>query len=111
MGPNEMALMQAGSDDAVEILSKAGFKNIRRDEVKPTQPGNRIHEMGTARMGRDPETSVLNKWNQAWDVPNLFITDGACMTSSAIQNPSITYMALSARAANHAADLIERGEL
>lgn len=111
MGPNEMALMQAGSDDAVDILTKAGFRDIRRGEVKPTQPGNRIHEMGTARMGRDPKTSVLNGWNQAWDVPNLFITDGACMTSSAIQNPSITYMALSARAANYAADLIERGEL
>ena len=67
--------------------------------------------MGTARMGRDPETSVLNKWNQSWEVPNLFITDGAAMASSAIQNPSITYMALSARAAHYAADLIEKGEL
>lgn len=110
-GPNEVALLQAGSDDAFDILTKAGFRDIRRSEVKPTAPGNRIHEMGTARMGRDPETSVLNAWNQAWDVPNLFITDGACMTSSAIQNPSITYMALSVRAANYAADLIERGEL
>ena len=67
--------------------------------------------MGTARMGKDKKTSVLNKWNQAWDVKNLFITDGAAMTSSAIQNPSITYMALSARAANYAADLIEQGVL
>ncbi len=110
-GPNELALLQAGSDDAVDILTKAGFRDIVRGEVKATKPGNRIHEMGTARMGFDRETSVLNKWNQAHDVPNLFITDGACMTSSAIQNPSITYMALSARAANHAADLLERGEL
>ena len=110
-GPNELALLQAGSDDGFDILTKAGFRDIRRSQVKPTKPGNRIHEMGTARMGRDPKTSVLNEWNQAWDVPNLFITDGACMTSSAIQNPSITYMALSARAANYAADLIERGEL
>ena len=73
--------------------------------------GLAIHEMGTARMGRDPDTSVLNAWNQAWDVPNLFMTDGACMTSNANQNPSITYMALTARAANHAVDLMDRGEL
>ena len=111
MGPNEWALMEAASKDAEDILTKGGFSNISLSEVQPTKPGNRIHEMGTARMGRDPKTSVLNKWNQAWDVENLFITDGAAMTSSAIQNPSITYMALSARAANHAADLIEQGVL
>jgi choline dehydrogenase-like flavoprotein len=73
--------------------------------------GNIIHEMGTARMGRDPKTSVLNGWNQAHDVANLFITDGACMTSSAIVNPSLTYMAITARAANHAADLFKEGKL
>jgi choline dehydrogenase-like flavoprotein len=67
--------------------------------------------MGTARMGRDPKTSVLNKWNQIHEVPNVFITDGACMTSSGCQNPSLTYMALSARAANYAADQLEKGEL
>jgi choline dehydrogenase-like flavoprotein len=67
--------------------------------------------MGTARMGRDPKTSVLNKWNQAHEVANLFITDGAAMASSGCQNPSLTYMALSARAANHAADLIKEGKL
>ena len=111
MGPNEWALLRAASKDAEDILTKGGFKNIQLSEVQPTKPGNRIHEMGTARMGRDSKTSVLNKWNQAWDVENLFITDGAAMTSSAIQNPSITYMALSARAANHAADLIEQGVL
>jgi len=111
MGDNEWALMRAASKDAEDILTKGGFKNIRIEEVKPTKPGNRIHEMGTARMGRDPSSSVLNKWNQSWDVENLFITDGAAMTSSAIQNPSITYMALSARAAHYAADLIEQGVL
>ncbi len=111
MGPNEYALLEAASKDAEDILQKGNFKNIQLSEVKPTKPGNRIHEMGTARMGRDPKTSVLNKWNQAWDIDNLFITDGAAMTSSAIQNPSITYMALSARAANYAADLIELGVL
>ena len=111
MGPNERALMEAASKDAVEILEKCNLKNIKVFDVNPSKPGDRIHEMGTARMGRDPETSVLNKWNQSWDVPNLFITDGAAMTSSAIQNPSITYMAMSARAAHYAADLIEQGEL
>ncbi|WP_371395923.1 GMC oxidoreductase [Fretibacter rubidus] len=111
MGPNEYALMEAASKDAEDILIKGGYKDIKVHPVQPTKPGNRIHEMGTARMGHDPKTSVLNKWNQAHDVKNLFITDGAAMTSSAIQNPSITYMALSARAANHAADLLEQGVL
>ena len=111
MGDNEWALMRAASKDAEDILTKGGFKNINIYEVEPTKPGNRVHEMGTARMGREPSSSVLNKWNQCWDVENLFITDGAAMTSSAIQNPSITYMALSARAAHHAADLIEQGVL
>jgi choline dehydrogenase-like flavoprotein len=84
-------------------------------EIKPTDdavtPGLVIHEMGTARMGRDPKTSVLNGWNQTWDVPNLFLTDGACMASTANQNPSITYMALTARACHHAVDLMKRREL
>jgi choline dehydrogenase-like flavoprotein len=67
--------------------------------------------MGTARMGRDPRTSVLNGWNQAHDVRNLFVTDGACMASTACQNPSLTYMAITARAANHAADLLRDGQI
>jgi choline dehydrogenase-like flavoprotein len=79
--------------------------------TEPGAPGLGIHEMGTARMGRDPKTSVLNNWNQAHEVANLFITDGAAMASSGCQNPSLTYMALSARAANHAADLIKEGKL
>ena len=74
-------------------------------------PGLCIHEMGTARMGRDPKNSVLNGWNQAHDVPNLFVTDGACMASSANQNPSITYMALTARACDYAVGLFDRKEL
>jgi len=64
--------MRAASKDAEDILTKGGFKNIRIEEVKPTKPGNRIHEMGTARMGRDPSSSVLNKWNQCWDVTLMF---------------------------------------
>jgi len=76
-----------------------------------SRPGNRIHEMGTVRMGRDPATSVLNGWCQAHDVPNLFVTDGGFMTSSACQNPSLTYMAFSARAAEYAANLIAAGTI
>ena len=74
-------------------------------------PGMGIHEMGTARMGRDPKTSVLNKWNQVWDAPNVFVTDGACMTSAACQNPSLTYMALTARAADFAVKELKKQNL
>ena len=74
-------------------------------------PGLGIHEMGTARMGRDPMTSVFNRFNQAHEAPNLFCTDGAVMASSACQNPSLTYMALSARAAHHATELLKQGTL
>jgi choline dehydrogenase-like flavoprotein len=74
-------------------------------------PGAGIHEMGTARMGRDPGTSVLNAYNQMWDALNVFVTDGACMTSAGNQNPSITYMALTARAADHAVEEMKRGHL
>jgi choline dehydrogenase-like flavoprotein len=74
-------------------------------------PGLAIHEMGTACMGKDPKSSVLNKYNQAHDVPNLFITDGSAMASSGCQNPSLTYMALSARAAHYAAEFLKGGKL
>jgi choline dehydrogenase-like flavoprotein len=70
-----------------------------------------IHEMGTARMGNDPKTSILNKFNQAHEVPNLFCTDGAAMTSSGCQNPSLTYMALAARAAHNAADMMKENKI
>jgi choline dehydrogenase-like flavoprotein len=70
-----------------------------------------IHEMGTARMGKDPKTSVLNKWNQMHDVPNVFVTDGACMTSIACVNPSLTFMALTARAAEYAVSELKKGNL
>jgi choline dehydrogenase-like flavoprotein len=81
----------------------AGLKNITTYD-DPGGAGLGIHEMETARMGRDPKTSVLNGWNQVHSVKNVFVTDGACMTSSACQNPSLTYMALTARAAHFAAD-------
>jgi choline dehydrogenase-like flavoprotein len=113
-GDNELKILKLGADDAVEMLKAAGCVNINKgyDEESPGDaPGEGIHEMGTARMGNDPRESVLNKWNQAHDVPNLFVTDGACMTSSANQNPSLTYMALTARAADHAITLMKDGTL
>jgi choline dehydrogenase-like flavoprotein len=73
--------------------------------------GMGIHEMGTARMGRDAKTSVLNAHNQVWDAPNVYVTDGACMTSAACVNPSLTYMALTARAADHAVSELKKGNL
>jgi choline dehydrogenase-like flavoprotein len=92
------------------MLEAAGCTNITSYN-NATAPGACIHEMGTARMGHDPKTSVLNKWNQMHDVPNVFVTDGACMTSSGTQNPSITYMALTARAVDYAHQQILAGAL
>jgi choline dehydrogenase-like flavoprotein len=108
--PNELAIHRDMAESAAEILEAVGAKDIVR-QTQPSVPGNTNHEMGGARMGRDKRTSVLNKWNQAHEVPNLFVTDGSCMTSSACQNPSLTYMALTARAASHAVDALKRREL
>jgi len=92
------------------MLEASGFKNVSIfDNV--TNMGLGIHEMGTARMGRDPKTSVLNKWNQLHEVKNVFVTDGAAMTSSACQNPSLTYMALTARATDFAVKELRKGNL
>jgi choline dehydrogenase-like flavoprotein len=107
---NERALLKDMSVTAAEMLTAAGAKDIETF-VEDNAPGLTIHEMGTARMGRDPKTSVLNAHNQAHDVKNLFITDGACMTSSSCVNPSITYMALTARACDYAVQQMKRGEL
>ena len=84
-----------------EMMEATGFKNIVVTS-NMSFPGNANHEMGTARMGHDSKTSVLNKWNQMHEVPNVFITDGSCMTSNSYQNPSLTYMALTARACDYA---------
>jgi choline dehydrogenase-like flavoprotein len=110
-GENDRKLAAQADRDASAMLVAAGCSNVRKlfPQLKP--PGACVHEMGTARMGRDPATSVLNGHNQAHDIPNLFITDGSCMTSSSCVNPSLTYMALSARAANYAADRLATGEL
>jgi len=99
---NELKMREDMKAQAAEMLTKAGFKDVNTFDNRAA-PGIGIHEMGTARMGRDKNTSVLNKNNQIHTVPNVYVTDGACMTSSGCQNPSLTYMALTARAANHAA--------
>jgi choline dehydrogenase-like flavoprotein len=111
-GRNEYLMMREAAHDAWQMLKAAGCVDLNRWEEAAehvTPPGDRIHEMGTARMGRDPATSVVNGWGQAHEVSNLFLSDGAVMASSASMNPSLTYMALSARAANHAADLLRDG--
>lgn len=109
-GPNELAMANDMQVAAAEILEAAGARDIEEFDDKAT-PGLCIHEMGTARMGHDPRTSVLNKWNQLWEAPNVFVTDGACMTSSGCQNPSMTYMALTARACAYAVEAMKRREL
>jgi choline dehydrogenase-like flavoprotein len=109
-GPNELAILEDMQQTGAEMLEAAGATHIETFN-EHLEPGHCIHEMGTARMGRDPKTSVLNGWNQSHDVPNLFVTDGACMTSAANQNPSITYMALTARACDYAVRQMRNHEL
>jgi choline dehydrogenase-like flavoprotein len=107
---NELTMSKDISIQAAEMLAAAGARNIMAwNDI--SAPGLGIHEMGTARMGRDPKTSVLNAHNQLHDAPNLFVPDGACMTSSACVNPSLTYMALTARASDYAVEQLKRGEL
>ena len=93
-----------------EMLTACGVKNVRTYDGGYS-PGMGIHEMGTARMGRDARTSVLNGNNQVWDAPNVFVTDGSCMTSAAAVNPSLTYMALTARAAEFAVNELKKNNL
>ncbi|HEY4301026.1 MAG TPA: GMC family oxidoreductase [Candidatus Didemnitutus sp.] len=107
---NEMKMRVDMANDAAEMLEVAGVKNVRTYNDHYVL-GQGIHEMGTARMGRDPKTSVLNGHNQVWDARNVFVTDGACMASSSCVNPSLTYMALTARAADFAVGALKRGDL
>jgi len=107
---NEKKMRKDMENDAKEMLEAVGVKNVKTHSGNPFL-GRGIHEMGTARMGRDPKTSVLNGWNQVWDAKNVFVTDGACMASTACQNPSLTYMALTARAANHAVEELKKGNV
>ncbi|MDC3354096.1 GMC family oxidoreductase [Flavobacteriaceae bacterium] len=107
---NDEKMIQDFFEQFTEMYTKAGFSNIRIHDNK-RRPGNDIHEMGGVRMGKDPKTSLLNKWNQLHECKNVFVTDGACMTSTSTQNPSLTFMAISARAANYAIEQMKKGEL
>ena len=107
---NELAMRKDMQASAVDMLTKAGMRDVEPFD-RETALGLGIHEMGTARMGRSRKTSVLNGNNQVHDVPNVYVTDGAFMTSSACVNPSLTYMAFTARAANHAAEQLKKGLL
>ena len=104
---NEKEMRKDMIAEGKAMLEAAGIKNINTWD-NGHAIGHGIHEMGTARMGRDPKTSVLNEWNQVWDAKNVFVTDGACMTSSACQNPSLTYMALTARSADYAVNELKK---
>lgn len=107
---NDVKSMQDFLQVGSEMLEKAGCTNIRQHDSKQA-PGLDIHEMGGVRMGHDPATSLLNKWNALHHCKNVFVTDGACMTSTSTQNPSLTFMAITARAANHAAEELKKGNL
>ncbi len=107
---NERSMQKDIAVAVTEMMEAAGYKDLKADATM-SFPGNANHEMGTARMGTDPRTSVLNSFNQMHDVKNVFITDGSCMTSSSCVNPSLTYMALTARACEYAANLLKRRDL
>ena len=107
---NDLKMAKQIAADGRELIEAAGG-SVMFQTTDLAPPGRGIHEMGTARMGTDPRNSVLNRYNQAHDVSNLFLTDGSAMASSGCQNPSLTYMALSARAAHHAAEFLKEGKL
>ena len=105
---NDEKMIQDFFEQFTEMFTKAGFVNIQTNDNK-RRPGNDIHEMGGVRMGKDPKTSLLNGWNQLHECKNVFVTDGACMTSTSTQNPSLTFMAITARAANYAIKQMKKG--
>lgn len=107
---NDVLMKKDYIEQLTEMFTEAGFKNIQPN-VKSQAPGLDIHEMGGARMGHDPKTSILNQWNQLHACKNVFVTDGACMTSTSTQNPSLTYMALTARAVDYAVNAMNRNEI
>ncbi|HVY66632.1 MAG TPA: GMC family oxidoreductase [Gammaproteobacteria bacterium] len=109
-GENERLMRTDMMNDMAEMLEAAGVRDVAPYD-RGSFPGMGIHEMGTARMGADPKTSVLNRWNQVWDAPNVFVTDGSCMVSSSCVNPSLTYMALTARAVDYAVAELGRRNL
>ena len=107
---NDEKMLQDFKEQMTEMFEQAGFTNVSAVDTG-ANPGSDVHEMGGVRMGLDPKTSLLNKFNQLHSCQNVFVTDGACMTSTATQNPSLTYMALTARAANYAIDALKKGDL
>jgi len=107
---NDEKMLKDFFEQMTEMYTKAGFTNITTGDSKQA-PGLDIHEMGGVRMGNDPKTSMLNKWNQMHACNNVFVTDGACMTSTSTQNPSLTYMALTARAVDYAVQQLKKGEI
>ncbi|PVD50568.1 GMC family oxidoreductase [Terrimonas sp.] len=107
---NDQKMIKDYEDEFSEMFTKAGFTNVKVSRTQKA-PGLDIHEMGGVRMGNDPRTSLLNKWNQLHHCKNVFVTDGACMTSTSTQNPSLTYMAFSARAADYAFAELKKGNL
>jgi choline dehydrogenase-like flavoprotein len=107
---NDMKMVKDFYVELSEMFDKAGFKNIKTADTK-RNPGSENHEMGGARMGKDPKTSILNKWNQMHYCSNVFVTDGASMVSTATQNPSLTYMALTARAVDYAIGEMKKGNI
>lgn len=107
---NDDKMVEDYVEQSKEMFEKAGFTNIRAEDTKAL-PGADIHEMGGARMGRDPKTSILNEWNQMHHCKNVFVTDGSCMTSTGTQNPTLTFMAITARAANYAVEELKKRNL
>jgi choline dehydrogenase-like flavoprotein len=111
MDYNDAKMVKDFKEQLTEMYTLAGFTNIKTRSRNSWNPGLDIHEMGGVIMGKDPKTSQLNEWNQLHHCKNVFVTDGACMTSNSTQNPSLTYMALTARAANHAVEEFKKGNL
>jgi len=107
---NDEKMVKDYIQQSKDMFEKAGFTNIKIDDTK-SPPGSDIHEMGGVRMGHDPKTSLLNKWNQLHLCKNVFVTDGACMTSTSCQNPTLTYMAMTARSAHHALEELKKGNI
>ncbi len=107
---NDEKMIRDFFEQMTEMYSGAGFTDIKTSDSKQA-PGLDIHEMGGIRMGEDPKTSLLNKWNQLHSCPNVFVTDGSCMASTSTQNPSLTYMAMTARAVDYAVSKMKRNEL
>jgi choline dehydrogenase-like flavoprotein len=108
---NDFAMIKDFLEQFEEMFHEAGFTEIKGADNTDRPPGEDIHEMGGVRMGKDPKTSILNKWNQIHACPNVIVADGACMTSTSTQNPSLTYMAIAARAVNHAVEELKKQNL